>query len=52
MVSEGNIHVDGTVEGDVQTGHLTIGSSGCQGAHIWSRGENLRPGQWFIQPLK
>ena len=28
LVSEGNIHVDGTVEGDVQTGHLTIGSSG------------------------
>ena len=37
LVSEGNIHVDGTVEGDVQTGHLTIGSSGVIKGRFWAR---------------
>ena len=37
LVSEGNIHVDGTVEGDVQTGHLTIGSSGVVKGRVFGR---------------
>lgn len=37
LVSEGNIHVDGTVEGDIQTGHLTIGSSGVVRGRIFGR---------------
>ena len=37
LVSEGNIHVDGMVEGDVQTGHLTIGSSGVVKGRVFGR---------------
>ena len=37
LVSEGNIHVDGTVEGDVQTVNLTIGTTGVVKGRIFGR---------------
>ena len=29
LTTSGDIHLDGTIEGDLKTGHLTIGESGC-----------------------
>ncbi len=37
LVSEGNIHIDGTVEGDVQTVNLTIGTTGVVKGRIFGR---------------
>lgn len=37
LISEGNVHVDGAVEGDIQTVHLTIGSGGIVRGRIYGQ---------------